>query len=251
VLPDALEFAYGIYSAADIECGRRSLIRSLYSEDDARLRERSVILRWLHVGKDLVAGDRCALYGRASADQSMSIGAGVEFERLNARRIMFGNAVVAVATQGVDERQDASHVLPPFTPVHANVRSLSANCFAHDQDLYVPPGTLARGNFVVRGTVRIGSGARVEGSIKSYLDMRIEADAFIDGSVTSGRDLEVGNSCRVRGPAVASRRLTVHSGCQIGFEGSPTSAIAPTIFIDSGVLVYGSVWARRYGKAGG
>jgi hypothetical protein len=76
VLPNAMEFVNGIYSAGDIDCGRETLIRSLYGETGARLRERSVVLRWLHVEKDLVAENRCILYGRASAEQSMRIGAG-------------------------------------------------------------------------------------------------------------------------------------------------------------------------------
>lgn len=254
VLSDGFEFTQGIYSTAHIDCGPHSLIRSLYGEDGARLRERTVVLRWLYVGKDLVAGKGCALYGRASAEESMHIGEDVEFERLHAKRILFGDASAGVASPEdvpANDGQANSRPLRPFTCADARARRLSANSYAIDEDLYIPPGTLARGNFVVRGAVRIGGGARVEGSIKSYQDMHIEAAAVVDGSVTSGKDLEIGRGCRVRGPAVAGRRLKVGSGCRIGFEESPTSAIAPSIFIDSGVLVYGSVWARKYGKAGG
>jgi hypothetical protein len=180
----------------------------------------------------------------------MHIGEGVEFERLHAKRILFGDAGAGVASQAVGDGQANSSGLRPFTFADAHARLLSANSYAIDADLYIPPETLAQGNFVVRGAVRIGSGARVEGSIKSYQDLHIDDDAVVAGSVTSGRDLEIGRSCTVRGPVVASRRLRVLSGCRIGSEESPTSAIAPSMFIDSGVQVYGSVWARKHGKAG-
>src|SRR5439155_10285876 len=68
VLPDGLTFPDGIYASENIDTGRQAVIRSLYGESNAQLRERSVVSRWIHVGNQLHVESRCVLYGRASAD---------------------------------------------------------------------------------------------------------------------------------------------------------------------------------------
>jgi carbonic anhydrase/acetyltransferase-like protein (isoleucine patch superfamily) len=245
VLPYRLEFVHGIYSADDIDCGNETLIRSLYAEHSARLRQRSVVLRWLHVDDELLVEDGCVLYGRASAEKSIFIGKNVEFERIHSPKILFQNGTAALPPTPIKSEVAA---LTPFNLERTHVNRMSENCFSVDNDFYVPARTVVRGDFVVRGAVRIGQNARVEGSIKSHEDMRIEDGAVIEGSVISGRDLELGRACAVSGPAVASNRLTIHADCRIGTETHPTSAIAPFIFVDPGVSICGTVWARNYGK---
>ena len=81
--------------------------------------------------------------------------------------------------------------------------------------------------------------------------MWIEDGAVIEGSVISGKDLDMGSACRIRGPAVATGEMRIHTGCQIGGETYPTTATAPHILVDPGVLVFGTVWARENGRVGG
>jgi cytoskeletal protein CcmA (bactofilin family) len=239
-VPDSFEFVHGIYAADNIECGRETLIRSLYGERDVRLAERCAVLRWLYAENELVVGEGSSLYGRASAEAGMRLGAHVEFERLHARRIVFEGGRAPVPSNVL------SYI--PLTPAQVRATRMSGNCYSVDDDLDVPPQTVIRGDFVVRGAVRIGRHARIEGSIKSHQDMRMADGVFVDGSVISGRDLEIGGDCRIRGPVVASRTLRIRTGCEIGQPTYATSAIAPSIFVEPGVLVFGTVWARIVGK---
>jgi predicted acyltransferase (DUF342 family) len=103
---------------------------------------------------------------------------------------------------------------------------------------------------VVRGSIKIGRRARVEGSLKSFKDFRIEAGAAIFGSAVSGGDLDMGPASRVSGPAVASRHLKIGADCRIGAADRLTSAIAPIISVEKGAVVYGTVWARESGRVG-
>ena len=243
VIPAGLQFVYGIYAAEDIDCGNETLIRSLHGARNVRLGARTVVLRWIHVDNELVAEAGCVLYGRVSAEQSMRIGAGVEFERLHAPRIVFGKAEIAAPVTVAANT--------PLRLAQLNATRMAGNCYAIEADLDVPPDTLIRGDFVVRGVVRVGRGSRVEGSIKSNRDMWIEDGAVIEGSVISGKDLDMGSACRIRGPAVATGEMRIHTGCQIGGETYPTTATAPHILVDPGVLVFGTVWARENGRVGG
>ena len=70
-VPAGLEFVHGLYAAEDIDCGKKTVVRSLYGASNVRLREGAVVLRWIHVDNELIAGAACQLYGRASAEESM------------------------------------------------------------------------------------------------------------------------------------------------------------------------------------
>jgi cytoskeletal protein CcmA (bactofilin family) len=244
-MPDHLEFLEGIYAANNLECGAETMLRSLYGERDILLRPRSVVLRWIHVEQNLIVDRRCSLYGRASAAQSMKISSGVEFERLFSAQIVF------VSENGKEVMAGKVPQRTVLTPERLGAVAMSQDCYSIDKDLDIPAGTSIKGNFVVRGSVTIGSNALIEGSIKSRQDMEIGHQTVVEGSVISGGDLEIRRNCRIRGPVVASRIMTVRTGCRIGLDAHPTSVIAPVIFIHPGVVVSGAVWARERGKVGG
>jgi cytoskeletal protein CcmA (bactofilin family) len=239
-LPDRLKFPFGLYASEDIETGANAVVRSVYGKSNVRLKEGTSVLRWIHAEGDLSISSGCAIYGRASSDRNMQVGPGVEFERLHATRLMFGIPVPA--------QPAATAPFPAaFKP---NAKPMSGDCFSVDGDLEVPPNTLLRGNFVVLGNIKLGRRSRIEGSLKSHEDFQTESGVIIEGSVVSGRDLDIGAGCQIYGPAVARRRLRIREGAQIGSDLHPTSAIAPSIIVDRGVLVYGTVWARESGRTG-
>jgi len=64
-VPAGLEFVHGLYAAEDIDCGKKTVVRSLYGASNVRLREGAVVLRWIHVDNELIVGAACQLYGRA------------------------------------------------------------------------------------------------------------------------------------------------------------------------------------------
>ena len=241
-VPAGLEFVHGVYAAEDIDCGKETVVRSLYGAGNVRLREGAVVLRWIHVDNELIVGAACQLYGRASAEESMRIGRGVEFERLNAPRIVFENPSIVTPAQVSDST--------PCQFVKVKATRMAGRCYAIDGDLDLPPNSLIHGDFVVRGAVTIGRNSRVEGSIKSQKRMWIQRGTTIKGSVISS-ELEIESDCRIRGPVVASSEMIIHTGCRLGDEMHPTSVTAPYILVDPGVLAFGSVWARERGRVGG
>ena len=242
VVPASLEFVHGLYAAEDIDCGKKTVVRSLYGARNVRLREGAVVLRWIHVDNELIVGAACQLYGRASAEESMRIGPGVEFERLYAPRLVFENPSIVTPAHVSDGT--------PCQFVKVKATRMAGRCYAIDGDLDLPPNSLIHGDFVVRGTVTIGRNSRVEGSIKSRKRMWIQRGTTIKGSVISS-ELEIESDCRIRGPVVASSEMIIHTGCRLGDEMHPTSVTAPYILVDPGVLAFGTVWARERGRVGG
>jgi cytoskeletal protein CcmA (bactofilin family) len=243
-LPHGLEFLDGVYAAEDIACEEETMLRSLYGERDVLLRPGCVVLRWIHVHQHLIVDRRCSLYGRASAEQSMKISSGVEFERLYAQEIVFASE------NGNEQNAGSAAQSILLTPEKLGATAMSEDCYSIDKDLEIPAGASIKGNFVVRGSVTIGSNVSIEGNIKSHEDMQIGHQSVVDGSVISSRDLEIRRDCRIRGPVVASRSMTIRTGCRIGKDSRLTSVIAPAIFVHPGVTVCGAVWAREHGKVG-
>lgn len=241
-LPDRLKFPFGVYAAGNIQTGQEAIIRSLYGEGDVFLRRATAVLRWTHAKGVLTVARNSSVFGRATAEGGMRIGGNVEFERLHSRRIIFGE--MDTSADAASESLSYPAYLPPSRP-------MAEDCFSIDGDLDIPPRTLVRGDFVVRGKIHIGRHARVEGSLKSYNDFHLESGVTITGSAVSGRDLRVDADCRVHGPTVASRKLRIGPACRIGSEERMASAIAPSIRIAPGTVVYGTVWAREDGRVGG
>jgi cytoskeletal protein CcmA (bactofilin family) len=237
-LPDHLKFPFGAYGAADIETGRHAIVRFLYGRRNLRLKEGASVLSWIHAEGALTVEDGCALHGWASAEGSMQIGPGVEFERLHAERLEFGHVSTPVIPP------PASELLAARLPA---ARPMSEDCFAVDGDLEAPSQTMTHGNFVARGHIRIGANARIEGDLRSDGVFQIASGAIVVGSMISGGDMEIGANCQIHGPVLAGRRLRIRTGAQIGREGHLTSVIAPSIVIEPGAIIYGTVWAREKG----
>src|SRR6185503_7054741 len=53
------------------------------------LAENSCVLRWIDAGGDLIAKSGATLWGRASAQGTVSLARGVRFQRVGAPRIVF------------------------------------------------------------------------------------------------------------------------------------------------------------------
>jgi len=84
-----LTFMLELYAGQDFQGGPANVYRGLLGEKDVYLGPGSVVLRWLHAeGSARVECDG-TLYGRASAEQMISLGTGCRFERLYAPRIEF------------------------------------------------------------------------------------------------------------------------------------------------------------------
>jgi predicted acyltransferase (DUF342 family) len=117
-----------------------------------------------------------------------------------------------------------------------------------DEDLDIQPGEIVTENIVTRGKLHVGAGARLLGSVKSHEEMDLEAGVKVEGSLISASTMRIGRDCRIIGPVIAEHGIAIDTGTRIGNVRTPTTISAPTIQIEDGVTVFGSVWARSEGQ---
>jgi len=224
-------FSRDIYSRGHFVGESNNQYRALLSERGLHLGKGSSVMRWVHAGDELQVENACKLFGRASSDTGIRLSPDCSFVRLNAPRIQFGNAA------------EMSRSLPqPAALLATSKRQL------YDEDFEIKSGETFEGDLVVRGNLRIGSGAQVFGSVKSGKDLIVESQAMIDGSLISAKKLQIGPQCTVRGPIISERSLVIDGGAQCGAADAPTTVSATRISIAPGVMVFGTVWAREQGE---
>jgi cytoskeletal protein CcmA (bactofilin family) len=232
VLPNGITFAKEVYAAGQFTGGEKSVFRALLGEKDIQLKPSSTVIRWAHAVGAFRAERDCDLYGRISSDREIQLECGCAFQRLNAPRIVLGRAnaeVTSVSTETVP-------TMPP------GGRRLV------DEDLEIPAGEIVSANIVTRGRLHIGAGARMLGSVKSHEHMTLEAGVKVEGSLISASSMRIGPDCRITGPVIAEREITIETGTRCGSVQAPTTVSAPTIEIEDGVTVFGTIWARTEGQ---
>jgi cytoskeletal protein CcmA (bactofilin family) len=70
----------------------------------------------------------------------------------------------------------------------------------------------------------------------------------VEGSLISARKMRIGPHCVIHGPVVAERELAIATGVRCGTREHPTTVSAPSIEVEEGVLVFGTLWARESGQ---
>ncbi|HKV05822.1 MAG TPA: hypothetical protein VJO53_12055 [Candidatus Acidoferrales bacterium] len=235
-VPDGLTFSKEIYAASDFSGGERNSYRAILGEKAILLRRASKVIRWAHAAETLRAEHDCDLYGRISSDREIQLQSGCVFQRLNAPLISL-EALSAATGPHSSSVSDS-----PDDYAAASRRRLV------NEDLEIQPGELVTENIVTRGKLRIRAGARLLGSVKSHEEMVVEAGVFVAGSLISGTTMHVGPGCRIGGPVLAEHGMVVESGTECGAAHFPTTVSAPTIEIEEGAQVFGTLWARNEGR---
>jgi cytoskeletal protein CcmA (bactofilin family) len=215
---------------------------ALLSTGDVVLGEESAVLRWAHAEGAFVGGAGAMLFGRVSAQRSISVGPRSSFTRLNAPVIEFG---------GGAGRPARDFALAELLPKNlSNVFDTRGGRTLVQGDIVIPSRTRIEGNLVATGRVRIGREAWVVGGVKGGKGVNIETGAWIDGAVVSGKALHAEGSCWIKGPIIAERHVTIGPDCRLGSPKKPTTVSAEAILVACGVTAYGSVWARNTGRVG-
>ncbi|MBV8892476.1 MAG: polymer-forming cytoskeletal protein [Acidobacteria bacterium] len=230
-LPSNTFFPKDIYSNGCVNGGPSNTYRAVLAEHEVRLGAGSRVMRWVQAGTEFTAQSQCQLFSRVSAGRLIRLLEDCRFIRLHAPRIETGS----VSPEAAD-----THVLRR----HGNdgVRRL------HNADLSIAAGELLRGDLVVRGRLTIGEAARIEGSVKCEKDMVLGPRVEISGTVVTERHLQVGPYCILHGPVIAERGLLIARGTRCGARDMPTTVTAPRITVETGVVVFGTMWAREQGE---
>jgi cytoskeletal protein CcmA (bactofilin family) len=233
IVPSDTTFPQDIYARAHFAGGERNSYRAILGDNSVHLGASTKVLRWVHAVGEFTVGPDCTLHGRVSSDSLIRLHANCSFLRLNAPRIEIG-AVDAEAST-------------PADLFLANSNTPTSRRFLHDGDFEIPAGQVIISDLVIRGKLRIGSGARISGSVKSVGDMVIEDGVSVEGSLISARKMRIGPRCIIHGPVVAERELAVAAGTRCGSLEHPTTVSAPRIEVQEGVLLAGTLWAREQG----
>jgi cytoskeletal protein CcmA (bactofilin family) len=236
IVPPEATFSRDIYAGGQFTGGEKSNYRAILGETNVHLGASSRVMRWVHAVGEFTADPGCRLNGRISSDSLIRLHPPCTFLRLNAPRIETRSAA---ASQDAISR---NLILP------ANVVSAPSERFLHDGDFEVLANQVISKNIVIRGNLRIRSGARICGSVKGIKDIVLEHGVSVEGSLISGRKMRIGPNCAVHGPVVAERELAIAAGAQCGALQHPTTVSAPQIEIEEGVVVFGTLWAREHGE---
>ncbi len=234
--PSNTVFVHEIYAAEDFIGGENSTYRAILGDKNIRLAPGSVVLRWVHALGSFSTDHHCDLFGRVSSDRLVYLGVNTQFLRVNAPRIELG----AVAVADGREVNDSS--------VFTDTQSRIVHRLLIDGDHEIGAGEVVKGSVVARGRLLVRAGARIHGSVKSHDGMILEPDVTVDGSVVSASRLTVGNNCLLHGPVIAERQMSIAAGTRCGTGSQPTTISSPRIDIEEGTLVFGTLWAREYGR---
>jgi cytoskeletal protein CcmA (bactofilin family) len=231
--PDHITFSREIYAAEQFRGGQQNNYRAILGERNVHLGPGSTVVRWVHAVGDFHAAQHCNLFGRISSDQLIQLAENTSFLRLNAPRIELG--CVPTENDQLSESFDTSY-------------SRIVHRLLENGDYEIPAGEVVAGNVVVRGQLLIRSGARVRGSVKSHKQMVLEAGVCVEGSLISASKMVIGPDCLVHGPVIAEREMIIGGGSCCGTPTLATTVSSPRIFVEGGVIVFGTLWAREYGE---
>jgi cytoskeletal protein CcmA (bactofilin family) len=241
-LPAEMFFESEVYGAQTIVSGNRNIFRAILAQSDVSLGDSCTVIRWAHTESSISFGQRSRLYGRVSAGKEIVLQNRCQFGRMNAPVIRFGHhRVVRVDTLKSIRK---FNVFVPDTCMldYHGARWLFGNA------LRIPSFTFHRGSLVTRKEMHVKKDTFIIGALKSHREMRLEENIRIDGGVVSQHNLKIGQGCIIKGPVVAGKTVTIGSGCIIGSLECPTTITAPTIHIEEGAIVHGTLWARNMGR---
>ena len=236
IVPAGGTFSRDIYAGGQFIGGDKNNYRAILGEKSVRLGDASQVMRWVHAAGEFTAGLGSRLNGRVSSNTLIRLHSDCSFLRLNAPRIEIGPATMP------GDAISSNSILP------AHGDSAPSQRFLHDGDFEVPAGRVISSNIVIRGKLRIRSGARVCGSVKSEKGIVLEDGVSVEGSLISASQMSIGPHCSIHGPVVAERELTIATGTRCGTLEHPTTVSAPLINVEEGVAVFGTLWARERGQ---
>ena len=234
-IEDNLLFESEIYSKSSVTTGIKDRFRAILAEKDITLGERNIVYRWVHSGNNLIISNGCHLYGRASAEEEIHINGNCDFERLNAKKIIFGNAISLPTT--LPGNLEIIDKLP-------HVRDLFERRWLINGNVKIPPNSMFDGDIIASKSITIGAGSVIKGSVKATKHLILEEGAIIKGSAVSAGDITTADKCMISEPVIAEGNITIGSNNILGSNVMPVTVTAEHIKIHGGTVVYGTIRAE-------
>ena len=236
-LPVEFHATGDFYSFTSVETGQNNVFRALMSESEIQLGKNTRILRWTHAETSLIAGESCALFGRASATRSVTLSNDCSFERMHAPVIYTSTGASQLPLR---MESDAFSKL-----ARSGIGRMRVQGKAH-----LSAGQQHRGDLVSTKGLQMDEHSSVLGSVKANGEVRLHERTTVDGSLVSTKTIHVGADSFVKGPVISEHEIRIGTGVQIGIPGTPTTISAPKIHLAPGSVLHGTVWARVEGRVG-
>ena len=237
-LPGDHTFTGEVYVEGSLHSGSGLVLRAVLAKGDIHLGSEAYVLRWLHADGQLVAGENCKLYGRASASQRVTLSPGCFFTRIHAPHIEF---IPANLLRGNSAPPSRRFEMPKLLQSSSNGRWLMRG------NLTVTANTWHKGHLIASEDLQVGTGAFVSGAIKGR-DVVLEAGCRVHGSVVARERVIMERDSHAMGPIVAEHVVEIGPGCVVGAPDQPTTITAPSIRVAPGAVVHGLIWAREEGR---
>jgi len=241
IVPAGCEVSVDLYAASTLELGAGAIVRAALSIGDVTLCENSSVLRWLHSRGNVRLRHGSAVKGRLSAEEWIALSGSCRFLRVSAPEIVTADDIPAPGR--VSQRKAIEgHNL------HSEYAASAARRHRVRGDFVLPAGETLNGDIIATGEVRIGAGAQLRGSIKSYKDVVIEDDASVNGSIVGEKSLRLGRRSYAAGPIMAERGVVIDGESRIGEPDCPTTISSASVEIAAGCRIHGTIWAREQGS---
>lgn len=242
-LPSGVSFLAEVAAQGALRTAVGGVYHALWGGRYLQLAPRSSVLRWAH-GTKVDVGTGCALAGRVSADDSITVRGDTSFTLLHAPTVRF------LPAQSQATASQATAVAPSVILLGlptAVVWDATAGRGTCDDSLDVGAHHAWRGDLVCRADLSLGAGCNARGSLKSHGDITVAAGGLIAGSVVAEGSIALGAGCAVHGSVISETAIMLGAGCVIGAPGHPATVAAPNIMVAPGVVVYGTLWAGTSG----
>jgi predicted acyltransferase (DUF342 family) len=236
-IPDGTTAFREIFAQCRLATGSACVFRGVFGEEDIRLGDRCVILRWVHSEKSLSVGNDGQLYGRASANEQIELHAGTRFERVTAPVILFSVAGGDRAVEAAFQNQ----ILPEAALTGDHGMRLIRG------DHVIPAEDFSDGDIVVSGRLIVGERANVRGCLNAAEGVSVGRGARVKGAIVSRGSIWLAEGAESSGPLISEQEVYVERSCRIGSLAAPTTITAPCIYVEPGAISYGTIWPRGFG----
>ncbi len=250
VQPDVHAHHSALLCDDGIDAADGSVFTGVYARKPVSLGSSSVVNSWLHTDRHAIIGAHSSLLGNVSAKETVVVGTGSTFERIEAERIEFYDDKAPVHGKIIYE----DGVIPICTvpskwdkllPWSKDPQRIARKRTLVHGDYEVTADGLFRGNIVCSGRLLVRRGARVHGSIKAGKSIEFERHSLVNGDVFCDGDVTIGEDCHIRGVVFAENRLTIAPRSVIGTFCDRSTVTAAHMIIRAGVRIYGTVWATQ------
>lgn len=189
---------------------------------------------------ELHLGENSVLANHLSANTRIVLERGCCFLHLHAPRVEFGPLVLQPGVSPPAASKDRLGGLPAAVQLAADVWRINGDC-------RIPAYRTYTGSLVVTGSLWVGEGSCILGSVKAHGSIVLAAAAMVTGAVVCCGVVLMESGSVVGGPLVSESDVLLRAGARVGSAGSATTLSAARIAAEEGSTAHGAVSAREAG----